>query len=328
MASSSTTSRHLLPGELPALNNGQQNGDFLATINRSKNNQTASSGYSSFRSFSPPKARKSPDDIDGSSIISSSIRSSNLTNSFSTFSSNSSRVSSPCSNSDPLRINQPGSPGHSLGLFPSSQILGTEVTGFHQKHSLQPGSSYSNPRRQHTHHIRHHSDEFSIGSRPWQFSSQSSRYSYSGSELSDDLLDNLPTDVRRDSFSKNTPLPLPESMQSNFNNRMGMGFGNGEHSIGFSQHQNGFMDHSNPTMPLRHIDNAGENFSSPHSSVFSQDGSHLSGEGIDTYITMMHHHMSPNNMIVGDMESFANTLSEETQYFENFLHGQINNQVK
>ena len=44
-------------------------------------------------------------------------------------------------------------------------------------------------------------------------SSQSSRYSSSGSELTDELLENLPTDSRRSSFTKQQPLPLPESMQ-------------------------------------------------------------------------------------------------------------------
>ena len=328
-----SSSRHL-PGEIHTSNSARHHhsGDFMfgGTINRSKHNRTASSGYSSTRSFSPgPKAGKSPDDIDGASIISSSLRSSNMTNSYSTFSSNSSRMSSPCSNSDPLRLN-PTSPA--AGSILPNHILGPqggmEGTSFPQKHSLRASNSFPHPRLDHQQqgsNVRRHSDDVSNSSRPWQYSSQSSQYSYSGSELSDDLLENLPSDLRRNSFSKTTPLPLPESMQHNFNGGMEMEYGNGEHSsMGFGPHVNGYM---NPTIPLRHFEHSGESFSGPHEGMLSQE--HLSGEGMDAYINMISHHMSPsNNMVVGDMETFVCTLSEETQYLDHLLQAQSQNQVK
>ena len=48
------------------------------------------------------------------------------------------------------------------------------------------------------------------------YSSQSSRYSFATSELSDEQIEKLLTTFRSDSFSKNQSLPLPESMQREF----------------------------------------------------------------------------------------------------------------
>lgn len=107
------------------------------------------------------------------------------------------------------------------------------------------------------------------------------------------------------------------------------------------QGMDGFMEHSSSTMPLRHYGNTGTFSSSQHShdGVFSQDSSHLSGGGggdrYETYINMVQH-MSPgssivspsNNMVLGNMETFTQTLSEETQYYENLYQSHVNSQVK
>ena len=332
----------------PMMSNGSfgsgNNGDFLGTsFNQTKNNLTASSGYCSFRSTSP-KLGKPADDIDGSSVVSSSHRS-NLTSSYSTFSSNSSRVSSPCSNSDPLKTYHALSPAG--GLFPGGQAIGSQcgaVVGVtdgsgYLKHSLRVNNSFAQhhhhhhqpvPLQQH-HHVRRHSDEISNAStRPWQYSSQSSRVSHSGSELSDDLLESLPTTNRRDSFSKSHTLPLPESMQQNLG--MGMEYKNG---MEFSQSQNGFMG-PDSTIPLSHYDSTFTGAGTPdgpfgsqersysQDRVFSQDGQYSA----DMYVNLLQHHGSSggSNMVVGDMESFASTFSEETEYLASIL--QANGQVK
>ena len=258
-----------------------------------------------------------------------------------------------------------GAGGNDRGtsLFPppaSQHLMGTGGEGDFKHHSLRVSYSYPSQHQQmdHTHSstIRRHSDEISNSSRAWtNYSSQSSRYSYSGSELSDEVLEGLPSDLRRrNSFSKNSPLPLPESMQPQPQHGMGMGgmeFGSGDGGMGFSQshsQQNGFLDHTCSTMPLRHYGNGrggGSAFSSQSShgdagggGVFSsQDSSHLSGDGYEAYISRMHY-MSPgssivspsNNMVVGNMETFTQTLSEETQYYETvYQPGQLSNaQVK
>lgn len=304
-----SSARHLL-GEITTPNNAHHNG--MEFISRSRLNRTPSSGYSSFRS-----SEKSPDDIDTASVVSSSIRS-----------SNSSRVSTPCSSGD-----------HPI-LFPANQV--PEGAAYpHQKHSLRMSNSYPHPQQQqHHHHTHSHSDDIastcSSGSRAWTFSSQSSRYSsYSGNELSDDMLENLPTHSRRNSFSKSEPLPLPESMQHNFSG-MGMEYGNGEWGTEFSQH--GFMDQSSSTMPLRHYDHSSGSLSSQQSSqsrVFSQESAPLSGGGgerYETYINMVQHMSSPgnsmvspgNNMVMGNMDTFTQALSEETQYYQSLVYqGQV-----
>lgn len=301
-----------------------------------RNNHTpsASSGYSSFRS-----SEKSPDDIDGASVISSGLRSNPMTTSLSTFSSNSSRVSSPCSTGDsrgmalfPGHAHMMGA-GHHHHHQHHRGTAGTEmdvggVGGFPSKHSLR--NSYSQQQQQQARHAHQqqqqqhrHSDEVSnSSSRAWTYSSQSSRYS----ELSDDILENLPNgEERRNSFSKNMPLPLPESMQQNFNagSSGNGGFGNGEHpGMGFRQQQSS-------TMPLCHFDNS-DGFSggsglSQHlqDGVFSQESAHLSG---DAYISrIQHHHLSSpsnslvspgSNMVLGTMDTFSQALSEESQYYE------------
>jgi len=342
-------------GNATSANNGSE---FFGSndMARTKNSLTASSGYCSFGSTSP-KVGKGADDIDGSSVLSSSHRS-NLTSSFSTFSSHSSRVSSPCSNSDPLKMYH--APGN---VFPSGQMMGSQCGASNSlggvsdgsgylKHTLRLSNSYvhqhhnnhSHPQHQqphpgslHSQHVRRHSDEMSSSAtRPWVHSSQSSRYSYSGSELSDDLLDNLPTTNRRDSFSKNQPLPLPDSMQPNLG--MGTEYENG---TSFSQSQNGFIG-PDATIPLSHFYNnslsgngtqdrvTAGSFSSQEKQ-FSQDRVFCSQDGQYTgemYPNPIPSHGSSgaSNMVIGDMESFASTFSEETEYFTSILHA--SSQVK
>ena len=301
------------------------------------------SGYTgtSFRSISPPKAgttsRKSPSD-DGSVI--SSFRSSLHTNSYSTFSSNSSRVSSPCSNSgrsDTLRAHPPRSPQHNH-MKTSSCNRGDP--NFPLKHSVR---MYYTTKQDVG---RRHSDEFSdcVSTRTWLHSSHSSRYSHTSSELSDDFLDSLPTDFsRRDSFSKMQPLPLPESMQQQFsalsvrveftqeNGNMGMELGppNGTMDTTYNHPINDIHDTTPGTFPLHHFDtNTSAALSypnhqlSPDGGFFSQG---LSDEGFDTLGSAFYNGapVSTPNMAVGNMSSFASTLAEETQYLENLLNSQV-----
>lgn len=111
----------------------------------------------------------------------------------------------------------------------------------------------------------------------------------------------------------------------------------GDQGMEFSQ---GFVEHSSSTMPLRHYNSAGATFSTSqhsHDGVYSQESSHLSGgDRYETYINMVHHMSSPgssivspsNNMVMGNMDTFTQALSEETQYYENLYQGHVNAQVK
>jgi len=334
------------------------NGNFLAPNHR-KLSGTASSGYSSvsFRSFSPPKpgniSRKSPSD--DSSVV-SSFRSSLHTASYSTFSSNSSRVSSPCSNSgrsDTLRPHPPESPlqNHSVPQKPSTSNRGDLNCPL--KYSLRMNSYTS--KQVPYHNGRRHSDELSESSstRTWLYSSQSSRYSHTSSELSDEFLDSLPTDFnRRDSFSKVQPLPLPESMQQQFsalsvgmeysqeNGDMGMELSltNGSTDAAYNHPSqlavsgsNGIHTSAQGTFPLHHFNtNTGSSLSYPsdQSQINGDDGLYgqgLGDDGFDTLGTAFFSGIRVNtpNMAVGNMASFASTLTEETQYLENLLNSQI-----
>ena len=358
-AHSTTQQQHALPinnENSPPINahsgtTPDYNGNFLAPNHR-KLSGTASSGYSSvsFRSFSPPKpgtnSRKSPSD--DSSVV-SSFRSSLHTTSYSTFSSNSSRVSSPCSNSgrsDTLRPQPPESPLQN----PKPPTSNRGDLNCPLRYSVRMNSytskqvPYQNGRR--------HSDELSESSstRTWLYSSQSSRYSHTSSELSDEFLDSLPTDFsRRDSFSKVQPLPLPESMQQQFsalsvgmeysqeNGDMGMelSLSNGSTDAAYSQMtvsgSNDIHSSAQGTFPLHHFStNAGSSLSYPNDQsqlnadvgLYSQG---LGDDGFDTLGTAFFSgiRVSTPNMVVGNMASFANTLTEETQYFENLLNSQI-----
>ena len=328
-----------------------------------KHNPNTSTGYSTFRSYSPPKAgivgsQKSPSD--DSSVLSGSFRSSILTNSYSTFSSNSSRVSSPCSNvsgrSDMLRPQPPISPNYNqVGFANTNMNLHAQVnrlessnTGYPLKQSLKMTNSY--PPRE-AYGRRQSSDNHS--ERSWQYSSQSSRYSFSGSELSDELLESLPAGVRRDSFAKKQPLPFPESMQHDFIGMecvSGPGGQNGFIEMNLQQHsgdgtisyldhiQFDHMDHSNSdplpttlTLPLHHLDgtltNIGMGMEADTNSLSDHvQGGYFSQEAPSNDYDMIFSSLgagSSSNMIVGDMSSFANTLPDENLYLEHLISSQV-----
>ncbi len=271
--------------------------------------------------------RKSPSD--DSSVVSGSLRSSIMTNSHSTFSSNSSRVSSPCSNSGPnemLRSHPPASPRFN---FVNTSLHAQVNDGGY------PRDTYA----------RRQSGGDTWSERSWK-SSQSSRYSFTGSELSDDLLENLPTSTRK-SFTKMQPLPLPQSMQS-FN---GMECGNGslrdeqgmmdflpsqqmpnsdpQSFLSQIQPDNPGQSNSDPfaTLPLHHIDGnqaamdvaRGNGFSALHTTIFSQEAPNE----YDLIFNDLPYTASTSNMMMGDMSSFAATLSEETQYFEHMISSRV-----
>ena len=302
----------------------------------------SSSGYSSCCS---PKGggsvhRKSPSD-DVSVMGGASLHSNTMTNSYSTFSSNSSRVSSPSNSSNrgdgvhPSHHLSAGGPLQNPFMAPKTSPRGDHGQNYPLKQSLRmPGS---NARRQ--------IDEMSESSgRSWAHSSQSSRYSTfsTGSELSDEVLDGLPTDrLRRHSFTKVTALPLPDSMQEQFDVKMnGMGgiitgmecspsHGNGTGSLmGDTFHHPGSpvsmqLDfHGDKTMPLYHLP--------PESAAatFTPNDAHLpffsnSQCTTDTFDFQMNYaEGSMPNMVFGDMASFANTLPDETQYLETLLSSQ------
>ena len=253
-------STHLSPHQLHALPGTDMSSPFMGSVAphlNGKTSRTSSSGYSSFRSSSPNKhlvgnaTRKSPSE-DGSVVGGSSLRSSLMTNSYTTFSSNSSRVSSPSStsgrgggphpphsplqnqfmspniftmtpHSQHLQANTPGATGGAAHFeMPTTDTMGI---GYPLKHSLRMSNSY--PQKQSYTSARRNSQDgydsqSDATSRSWQYSSQSSRYSFARSELSDEQIEKLPT-FRRDSFSKNQPLPLPESMQQDFSPVIGIG---------------------------------------------------------------------------------------------------------
>ena len=387
--SDNSMAAHLSPQQL-SLSGNDMNNSFPGSVPPHPNGKTSrnsSSGYSSFRSSSPAKhlvgnvTRKSPSD-DGSI----SLRGSIMTNSYSTFSSNSSRVSSPSSTSgrgDPLRPHPPHSPQfmppNLLAMTPHSQHLQANTPGasggahfemppteamgmrYPLNHSLRMSNSY--PQKQ-TYVRRNSQDSYDgqsdASTRSWQHSSQSSRYSFARSELSDEQIEKLPT-FRRDSFSKNQPLPLPESMQQDFspvvagmgmefeqNGTLGMDFittSTADHQSQSQQSQPSPMQlnvSSDPTtsttvshmhvstLPLHHLDHSASSLSpvgrtmfaaSQVNTMFSQD----SGINDDVFFSghgTMRTMPSPN-MAIGDMASFANSLPEETQYLEQLLTNQV-----
>ena len=357
------TTMQINPSNPPQHSSHGGSADFGARNYLSKGSGTpASSGYSSFRSFSPPKAgmisRKSPSDIDENSVISSSFRSNSLhANSYSTFSSNSSRVSSPCSNSgrsDTLRQPHPSQSPMSFMVPKAPQTMDsggyplmrqTLRMNHHpsayqsRQHSVAPPQATTTTPR-----VRQSDENSESSSRSTrQYSSHSSRYSFSGSELSDELLDSLPSS-RRNSFTKNNPLPLPESMQRQFSealdfhsgsaagdDNMGMEFspqsnsggggggGGGGYHVNHQIQLSGLSDSSQasenlqPTLPLHHYDNG-----------FTQSMYGDSSASNDSYDVLFSEvrAMSPN-MVLGDMASFANTLPDETHYLEEILNGPV-----
>lgn len=284
--------------------------------------------------------RKSPSD--DSSVISGSLRSSNMTNSYSTFSSNSSRVSSPCSNSGRSDVLRPHPP-----VSPRFNFVNTPLHAQVNDARYPPMKQGFSPREAYTR--RQSSDTWS--ERSWK-SSQSSRYSFTGSELSDDLLENLPSSARKHSFSKMHPLPLPDSMHNEFtgmecgNGTMGDEHGmmeflssqpipNGDTHLFLSQIQPDNLGQSNSdplaTLPLHHLENNhaamdvtnSNGFSALHTGLFSQEAPEAPNGEYDLIYNDLPYTASTSNMMMGDMSSFAVTYSEETHYYEHMLSSRV-----
>lgn len=385
--SDNSMASHLSPQQL-SLSGNDMNSSFPGSVppHNGKASRNSSSGYSSFRSSSPNKHlvgnvnRKSPSD-DGSV----SLRGSLMTNSYSTFSSNSSRVSSPSSTSgrsDPLRPYHPHMPPNLLAMTPHSQHIQANTPGatggahfempsaesmgmgYPLKHSLRMSNSY--PQKQP--YVRRNSQETydsqsDASTRSWQYSSQSSRYSFARSELSDEQIEKLPISFRRDSFSKNQPLPLPESMQQEFSPvvaGMGMEFEQNGGTLGMDFINTSTADHqsqqsqpspmqlnvSDPststtvshsaamhvsTMPLHHLDHSASSLSPVGRTMFaaSQVNTMFSQDsGINDDVFFGGHSttmrtMPSPNMAIGDMASLANSFPEENQYLEQLLTNQV-----
>lgn len=306
------------------------------TSNLPSTQQNACSNGRRTASNGAPGNRKSPSD--DSSVVSGSLRSSIMTNSYSTFSSNSSRVSSPCSNSgrsDMYRPHPPVSPRFNFVNTPLHARVND--VGYPMKEGFPPRDSYTR---------RKSGDTWS--ERSWK-SSQSSRYSFTGSDLSDDLLENLPSSARKHSFSKMQPLPLPHSMQSfngmecgkngSIGDEQGMmnflpsqQIPNGDAQSFLSQIQPDNLGQSNSdplaTLPLHHFDSnhaamdvtSGNGFSTLHTSIFSQEAPN---EEYDLIFNDLPYTASTSNMMMGDMSSFSATLSEDTQYFEHMISSRV-----
>ena len=298
----------------------------------------SSSGYSSGGS---PKGvhQKSPSD-DSSVVGGASIHSNPMTNSYSIFSSTSSRVSSPSNAS-----NRGDCPPHMSAGGPLQQShLMVPKTSPHR----DPGKNY--PLQQSLRmlggaaHGRPTDDGMSESSgRSWAYSSQSSRYSTfsAASDLSDELLERFPADtLRRDVFSKTAPLPLPESMQEHFDSKLngtgvitGMecsppqGTGTGGLLGEAYPHPQSPVSmqldiHGDKTIPLCHLP--------PESaSMFAPNDAHLplysnSQCASDSFEFQMSYDTSGGgnmqNMMFGGMSAFHNTLPDDTQYLETLLN--------
>lgn len=309
----------------------------------------SSSGYSSCGS---PKGvhRKSPSD-DSSVAGAASIHSNPMTNSYSTFSSNSSRLSSPGNGSNrgdgvhhipvggPLQQNQ----------YSKTSPRGGGVDPTKPPYPLQQSLRMSSGSSSTTARNRLMDDTMSESSgRSWVYSSQSSRYS-TFSELSDEVLERLPTDqLRRHSFTKAQPLPLPESMQEQFEAKLnGTGVitgmecspphGNGTGALlgDTFQHPQSPISmqldfHGDKTMPLYHLP--------PESAaLFTPNDAHLpfysnSQCTADTFDFQMNYNENggganiPNVMFTDMVTPFTNTglPNDDTQYLETLLSSQAN----
>lgn len=260
-----------------------------------------SSGYSSLRSSSPSRVdQKLP--AEDPPLSSSGhgggfgLRNPVMTTSRSTFSSTSSRTSTPCSNgrgeAKPL---PPLSEGQMM-LPPKTPPL----AGHPWKHAMRSDD------------LKRSMDEHS--ERSWRsYSSHSSRYS--GSELSDELLESLPTSgALRNTFAKAPPLPLPESMQSLPRVPAPMGCGPLDE---FPELSGDFpSDGSDLTFPLHHYGND----VLPYSEQCLFDGNIpisqsqlMLANGLlsDTFAG----DAAGSNMVIGDMASIATTLSSESRHY-------------
>ena len=295
---------------------GNQGDVYDPHLTRKLCGTSSSSGYSSC--YSPKGGggnlhRKSPSD-DGS-VPGATLQNNLMTTSYSTFSSNSSRVSTPSNGGrgDGMHTHHL----HNQFMPPKTSPRGDQTQNFPLQHAMRMPISY--PRRQ--------MDEMSRSSgRSWHYSSQSSQYSYTGSEFSEEAIENLPTDIRRDGFTKTTPLPLPESMQDQFDVPLKMGTGmdysppqgNGAETVmsdsGHYQNPNSPMQmdfQGDRTMPLYHL---------PPESGYIPNDAHLplfSHSQCTTDYDLAY--FGGSNMVVGDMVTFSNTLPDETESLEKLL---------
>lgn len=299
---------------------GNQGDVYDSHLTRKLCGTSSSSGYSSC--YSPKGGggnvhRKSPSD-DGS-VIGATLQNNLMTTSYSTFSSNSSRVSTPSNGGrgDAAHAHHlQQSALHNQFMPPKTSPRGDQTQNFPLEHAMRMPASYSHSRRQ--------MDEMSRSSgRSWHYSSQSSQYSYTGSEFSEEAIENLPTDIRRDGFTKTTPLPLPESMQDQFDIsfKMGTGMdysppqGNGAETVmGDYQNPNSPMQmdlQGDKTMPLYHL---------PPESGYIPNDTHLpfySNSQCTTDYDLAY--FGGHNMVVGDMATISNTLPDETECLEKLL---------
>ena len=286
----------------------------------------ASSGYSSCCS---PKGvqRKSPGD-EGSVVGGASLHSNPMTNSYSTFSSNSSRVSSPSNASN----RGDGVHPHHLAVGPlQNQFMAPKTSPRND-----PGKNYplqQSLRMPGTARSRQDDTMSESSGRSWVYSSQSSHYS-TFSELSDDMLESLPTDrLRRHSFTKSMPLPLPESMQDQFETKMngtGVGITGMECSppngalLGdtFNHPQSPVsmqMDfHGDKTMPLYHLPPESASVFTPNDANLPfYSNSQCTADAFELPMNYCDGNMQ--NMAFGDMATFANPLPDEARYLETLL---------
>lgn len=266
-----------------------------------------SSGYSSFGDSPVRMAALMPSD-DTTSLASSghhgSLKS-DMTSSRSSFSTISSRVSSPCSSNGgrdlakPLTIYSTYPPHHRHTLRPPNHILS------HPAHSSF--NSIPMELRVHPVYLQRQSDEVSLRS------SHSSRYSVSGSEYSDDFGPAPPLpDPHLASLPPRQPLPLPESMQSEFlaSPRAPVVTDSTHHS-----NYGNSMDLQSPVtsfgggaIPLQHYE--------PPIVSATHKTSVLGGFPIDVLPAE-----SPN-MVVGSMSSFTDQLHQQSALFESLVMAQ------
>ena len=298
---------------------------------------SCSSGYSS--SCSPRNTghqlRKSPSD-DGSAI-GAAHQNNLLANSYSTSSSNSSRVSTPSNGGRGEGTHhhhvQQSPAVHNQFLPPKSSSRGDPAQNFPLKQDVrmaEAGFGLIRPPPD-LGYARRQADEMSEASERsnWLQSSHSSRYS--GSEYSDDI---LTSDLGRHSFSKATPLPLPESMQDQFDAGTPLKVGGVLAGMDYSPPhgsgaENDGSDHAHlqgpispmqmvfKTMPLYHL--PPETGCIPGNTLFPYFSN--SQCTADTYDGLF---LDGHNMMIGDMASIANTLPDETHYLEKLLDSQTN----
>lgn len=276
--------------------------------------ETLSNGYPSFMG-SPSQGMVCGVNDETSSIVSSltssghqpSLRESDLSSSsHSSFSTLSSRLSSPLSNHQ--RDFTKSSHQDHRSLKPPDLVLKSR---FQSYPSVQMSDIKHMPQN---HYYHRHSDEVSIRS------SHSSRYSASGSEYSDDyhtspsvlgpppLPELHPTD-----FNPRHPLPLPQSMQTNFvnvttPNSQPISMAMDQHSQ-YLQPSSSINDIHSPesysdscsggSIPLQHFWHSPPSQKVPLPMIF------------DTHIRSE----SPN-MIIGNMSLFSDQLQHENLLFE------------